>query len=111
MSDLPLISIQNTEPPCPRVNTWASGYPVTEFLTTSGSFTFSQPRDAEFSGIDIFFWNSNSTEFRPQTCTFTATGNYEFFEELAGENLDQTKYQIRYSEPGDYIINISIQNT
>ena len=97
-------------PPCPRVNTWAEGYEPGPFLTTAQNITLVQPKDAEASGIDIFFWNDNGEQFAPQGCEFTATGNYTFSSSLAGEQGDQTKYQLRYTEPGDYEITIRIYN-
>lgn len=110
MSDIPTIRIQNEEPPCPRVNTWAEGYPPSEFLVTPGSYVFSQPEDSPASGIDIFFWNESSTEFHPQDVEVTATGNPEIIIQPAGALGDQTQYQLRYTEPGIYAITIRIFN-
>lgn len=122
MSNEPqILSVE--EPPCPRVNTWAVGYPPGPFLTEPQKIELIQPKGAVESGVDIFFWNyrapttvtvGQSQTFIPgrrqQVCEFAATGDYVFEESLAGAELDQTKYSIRYSKPGRYSVFVRIYN-
>lgn len=96
--------------PCPRVNSWAEGEDASVYYVRAQSILTSQNGLSKLSGVDIFFWNERSVEFFPQSLLLEYTGNPKVIVSEAGERKDQTKYQIQYDKPGDYVITIRIKN-
>lgn len=114
--------------PCPRVNTWAVGYPPGPWITSPGNFILTQPGDSPESGVDIFYWKGRDPYImtepapgggtvvitipgrRPQRLNFTATENPIIEISDAGDLGDQVKHSIRYTKPGNYQISVSIEN-
>jgi hypothetical protein len=101
---IPPDPIRTAVPPCPRVNTWTSGGQIGSFITSAGTYTDSYLGSGVESGIDIFTWDTQTIT------TLTYTGSPTITTEVAGEDLDQVKTQIKYSTAGSYTITIGISN-
>lgn len=97
-------------PPCPRVNTWAVGFPPGTFVNFVTSYSESYPYQAPLVGVDIFYWNGIIFPTREQYVVVEAS-NFSLSSD--GQDVDtpsQNKFQLQYDRPGEFTINIQVIN-
>ena len=97
-------------PQCPRVNTWSTGQGIGPYITASSTQTDKYGWTNSQVGVDVFYWNGTDGRTR-QAVTVNASGYNGTPTDLVDRQTpSQNKYQLVYSRPGTYYIDIDIHD-